>query len=477
MRGRRVTAGASITGRGRGTSRAALLLAALGLLLAAELAWLATGAGELRPVVRGAFVLLCALAVTVVGLREVLLVAGAVALTLAALATGAGPGAVAASLDLAAFFAVFIAALTAVRDIAARSRSVRAVGRFLTGQPAGRRYMATALGGHVLGIFLNFGAVSLMAPMVQQAARGPDGRPSPDLERRQISALIRGFAWVILWAPTTLTQALLLTIFAAHLSWADVAPAGLGLAALMIAIGRLYDRFEWRGRALPGPRSGQPPPWPALRRVAAICSLMILATVALSAAAGFSVAQSLLFVAPAVSVAWFLCQPSDTGAAPGGPARLAGLARVFLPSAAGLARSAVALGASAYIGRLAALSLPTAAWAEAMDLASVPGWLFLAALPVLITLGGQVALSPILIVVFIGQMLQGVEALPTGHLQIYLALCFGWALSMTASPNATATLVISGACNIPATRLTWAWNLRYGLLCYAVAVVIFALIA
>lgn len=107
----------------------------------------------------------------------------------------------------------------------------------------------------------------------------------------------------------------------------------------------------------------------------------------------------------------------------------------------------------------------------------MPGWLFLAVLPVIISLGGQVALSPILIVVFIGELLQGLEALPTGPEQIYLALSFGWALAMTSSPNATATLIVSGACNIPATRLTWQWNLRYGLLCYLAAVGIFWLIA
>lgn len=464
----------SIPARDGGTTRGGALMTVLALLLFLELAALGTGYPLFSVGSKAAFLALCLVSIPAVTFREVALLGGAVALTMVGLSFGAGRAAIGASLDLATFFAVFIAALTSIRDIAARSGSVQAVGRFLTGQPSGRRFYATALGGHVLGIFLNFGAVSLMAPMVQKSAEGPGGLKNPDLERRQISALIRGFAWVILWAPTTLTQALLLTIFT-EVSWRDVAPLGIGSAALMILIGRLYDKWEWRGRALPGPAAGQAPPWRALGRVALVCAGLIVATLGLTAVTGFTVAESLLFVAPLVSVIWFRCQPAGDTAI--GVRRLEALWNIFLPSASALARSAVALGASAYIGRLAALSLPVDAWSQALDLDRLPGWLFLAALPVIITLGGQVALSPILIVVFIGELLQGIDVLPTGQAQIFFALSIGWALSMTASPNATATLVISGACNIPATRLTWGWNLRYGMICYLVAVGMFWWIA
>lgn len=48
---------------------------------------------------------------------------------------------------------------------------------------------------------------------------------------------------------------------------------------------------------------------------------------------------------------------------------------------------------------------------------------------------------------------------------------------MTASPNATATLLISATTRIPPTTLTWFWNLRYALLCYACVILVFAMIA
>jgi hypothetical protein len=48
---------------------------------------------------------------------------------------------------------------------------------------------------------------------------------------------------------------------------------------------------------------------------------------------------------------------------------------------------------------------------------------------------------------------------------------------MTASPNATATLLISAATRNPPTTLTWSWNLGYGLLCYACVIFLFVMIA
>jgi hypothetical protein len=115
--------------------------------------------------------------------------------------------------------------------------------------------------------------------------------------------------------------------------------------------------------------------------------------------------------------------------------------------------------------------------AQSLDIALIPGWIFLVVLPFVISLGGQIALSPILLVVLLGEILRGVDTLPTGQAQILYALSVGWALSMTASPNATATLLISATTRILPTTLTWSWNLRYGLLCYACVVLVFVMIA
>ncbi|MEM8555918.1 MAG: hypothetical protein AAGF71_13965 [Pseudomonadota bacterium] len=418
-----------------------------------------------------AFLALCVVGFQTFTIRETSLLIGAIAVTGVVFVLDGSTDTLLSALDLAAFFGAFIAALTAMRDVAARSRSILAVGRYLITQPPGRRFYTTAVGGHLLGVFLNFGAVSLMSPLIQESVKDCNGAPDKDLERRQISALIRGFAWVLLWAPTTLSQAVLLTIFT-EVTWSHIAPLGIGTAIVFVVIGRLYDRMEWRGVSEMDQGASPPVPWKAILTVGGLCACLIGATLIGSTATGASIALVLMIVAPLVTLVWFFAQPSQSAA--GG--RVSELSGVLTPSAPALARSAVALGLSGYIGRCLGQALPMESLSAVVDLSAVPGWLFLATLPVIISLGGQIALSPILLVVLLGELLRGVEALPTGQVQILFALSVGWALSMTASPNATATLLISATTRIPPTTLTWAWNLRYGFVCYLIVIAVFIVV-
>lgn len=417
------------------------------------------------------FAALCIVGLKTSTIREWLLLAGAALLSVLLLTAENGWVAFAEAVDLAAFFAAFILLLTALKIAAERSNSVLTVGRYLLRQPASGRFIATATGGHLLGVFLNFGAISLMAPLIQNAAKREDGTTDTGLERRQLSALLRGFAWILLWAPTTLSQAVLLTLFT-DIDLGKIAVLGIATSVLMITVGLFYDRAEWRGRT---PVQFAPPPFPstALLRLALVCGTLIAATAALQIAWGFTTALALMFVAPTVTLVWFAAQrPPQTAMAH----QLATFWPALNGNAPGLARSAIALGLSGFIGRALADVLPMDTLTAQLDLAGVPGWVFLASLPVLITLGGQIALSPIILVVFIGQVVQTIPSLPADPTHIVFALSAGWAISMFASPNATATLLISATTNVPPTRLTWEWNLRYGLLCYAILVVIFAVI-
>lgn len=432
----------------------------------------AVGGSPADVAVRVLFCTLCLTGLATRSIRETILLAAATVLTLLVLRNPEGWAQLFAALDLAAYFAAFIVLLTALKIAAERSRSVLAVGRYLIGQPTGRRFFATASGGHILGVFLNFGAISLMAPLIQSATKRADGRTDIDLERRQLSALLRGFAWILLWAPTTLTQAVLLTLFT-EIDLAKIITVGIATSLLMIFIGYVYDRFEWRALPPRGEAIAPVCPWRALFVLGTICATLIGAVAALQMTANYTTALALMFVAPAITVIWFMLQK------PRAVTLLAQCARfwpAFEQNAAGLARSAMALGLSGFIGRILAEVLPVATLTSNLDLTLVPGWAFLAILPVLITLGGQIALSPIILVVFIGQVIQAFPTLPADPTHIVFALSAGWAISMFASPNATATLLISATSNIPPTTLTWRWNLRYGMICYLVLVAIFVVL-
>jgi hypothetical protein len=102
-----------------------------------------------------------------------------------------------------------------------------------------------------------------------------------------------------------------------------------------------------------------------------------------------------------------------------------------------------------------------------LETRNIPDWILLISLPIIITLCGQIALSPILTVVFLGSVLSQFQVLPADPNLIFFSLGIGWALSMVASPNASASLLVSGITHIPTTTLTWKWNGRYAALCFA----------
>lgn len=55
-------------------------------------------------------------------------------------------------------------------------------------------------------------------------------------------------SWMIMWSPTALTQAVLLTPFPMAQT-SVVMPLGIGATIAMIRIGRAMDRLFWRGLA------------------------------------------------------------------------------------------------------------------------------------------------------------------------------------------------------------------------------------
>lgn len=409
------------------------------------------------------FVLTCLFGLPACTIREKSLLVLATFLTFALLDHPDFWTIVSSAMGLAAFIGVFIAMLTVMKEAASRSRAVSEVGIHITRQPANKRFLSVAIGGHVMGAFLNFGAPSLLAPMVQEGARHSEQEAPETAEQRQVSALVRGFSWIILWAPTTLTQAVLLGLFTGidHLTLLGL---GLMTSVIMIALGLMLDRVQWGLPRNPGIAPRPQKPIKAFRNLSAICALLLVGTYGLKLAADLTVAQSLLFTAPLTTVFWLLSLWPDQNL----PSRITRTMTILAAASPALLRSAIALGLSGYIGRISVYLLPIQTIATWLEGAQVAPFLFLAVLPLIITLGGQIALSPIIFVVFLGGIMAELPVYPADPTLTVFALSFGWALSMTAAPNATATLLLSAASGIAPTTLTWRWNGLYAVLCYLV---------
>jgi hypothetical protein len=411
------------------------------------------------------------------------LLAVALALT-AGLAGGDGGWSAARhALDQGAFFAAFILLMMLLREAATTSPAVQGLGHFLTNQQPGRRFVATYLGGHLGGVLLNFGAISLLAPLIQRGVKAEpvvsadDERRAAIREQRQLSALIRGFAFVITWAPTTLTQAIILQSLPG-LNAGRVMVLGLAAAGAMLVVGWAEDRLRW-GR----PRRRAPGimavrfPWLAARDLGLVALCLIAGTYGAREVLEVTTAQALMLMAPLMLTGWVFTQNAGGGAAHGLRALRRRLSEIVWGPLPRMTRDAYLLGVAGFIGAAAARLAPIEAIATHMALESIPPWLFLIGLPVLIMALGNIAISPIIVVVFLAAVISALPVLPADPDLIAVALGAGWALSMTASPNATGPILLSGLTGLPATTLTWRWNGVYSLAALPVLAAGFYLLA
>ena len=115
--------------------------------------------------------------------------------------------------------------------------------------------------------------------------------------------------------------------------------------------------------------------------------------------------------------------------------------------------------------------------AHHLNLEAMPAWVFLSLIPVIIVASGNIAISPIMVVVFLAAVISALPVLPADPDLIALSLGAGWAMAMTASPNATGPIMLGGITGLPVTTLTWKWNGVYSLCAMAVLCGVFWVLA
>ena len=117
----------------------------------------------------------------------------------------------AVALNQGVFLMAFILQLGLLYEAAATSRSITEFGPYLARQPPARRYLSLFTGTGFLAVLFNAGILSFLAPLVQDRSRGKGETCETDAprERRQMGAMLRGFAWSVVWSPTALAPLML----------------------------------------------------------------------------------------------------------------------------------------------------------------------------------------------------------------------------------------------------------------------------
>lgn len=379
------------------------------------------------------------------------------------------------ALGQASFLMAFILLLGLLYEAATTSPSISTVGPYITRQPPSRRFLAIFSGTGSLAVLFNAGIISFLVPLIQRGIwnTAPDDPLNPVRERRQVTALHRGFAWVVVWSPTALAP-LLIVELVPGINRGLWILCGLGIFTLMMVLGAAEDMVRFRRFRLAARRPRLPFPARAFADLGAACGWLFAISITAMWLADDNFVFGLMIACPLMLAGWILVQNGATS--PGGWRRsLKRLRAIYdddLPEAAPVA---ITLAAAGFMGRAgAALVPPGLLSAATAHLDTVPDFAILSAIPPLIALISLIGLSPIMMAVFLGTLFGDVETIPVDPTLLALAISCGWALSMTSSPLATPVLLISRASGIGPVTLTWRWNIVFSLLASACLVPVFA---
>ena len=467
---------ASAEAVGVATSRRWMVAASLIAVMASELLVRSTGIEIFGAAAWCAALLTVVVSRRELGLREAYLLSLCAAVTAALLVLDPEPArVVGAALDQAAFLMAFILLLALLHEAAATSPSIAECGAYLIRQPPVRRYYALNGGTGVMAVLFNIGLVSFLVPLIQRGVRAASADQSQReiAERRQISAMLRGFAWSVIWSPTALAPLALLELIPGidRRLWITI---GLAIFLVMMVLGAVEDGLRYRVGRSSEPRPAVRFPVKAALRFLAACTWLLAMTLVVVWVTGDTIVFGLMLACPAMLVGWVAVQSFGKGEGwPETGARMAEIVFFSLPKSAPVA---VTLACSGFIGRAAAGLVPAEELASALRLEAMPDYLLLSLLPVALSLLSLLGLSPIMMAVFFGTLFGSLSVPPADPTLIALAISCGWALSMTFSPFATVVLLTARVGGIRPTKQTWRWNLAFSAIAAAALVPIFALI-
>ncbi|GFZ77038.1 hypothetical protein [Elstera cyanobacteriorum] len=367
-----------------------------------------------------------------------------------------------------ASFASLILALGFLQAPASHSRLVHRCGEFLINQGPSRRYAALTVGGHLFGIVLNLGALSLLGGMMKRSNTLEQAGGDPAIvalrSERMSMAMLRGFSTSTLWSPTTLTVTVSLTLVPDGL-WLSILPIGMSMAALLLFIGYLQDRLQHPPRARARALSYHTDL--TLRETLLPLSLLVLSVLALIVAVrqlmGWPLGTVVMTVVPLFSVGWMFWQNV------GRSLRLAlGLtARQTLRHCAEkLPKNryeVISLSCGGIVGGCVAALIPPQALGDLMNYLGLPPVALLIAVFWVVVLGAQISINPIITVPLLGSAIMQMHPLPVSPFALLVTLITSWTMFTLFSPFSASALILGNIGEVPPRTIVHRWNGLYAL--------------
>lgn len=365
------------------------------------------------------------------------------------------------ALSRGGFIIALFTALSALRSVAIRSRDILECGRFLARQPPGRRYLALTMGGHLFGLILLYGSISLLGSLAAEStARETDRDLRRHRLRRMLTAIQRGFASTLCWSPMALSMAVTLSVVE-EASW----PGAVGLCmvstGLLLGIGWAQDAiFRPVLAASPPARPVETDRWLLrLRPLLVLLAIVVGGVLLLHLMAGVAVTGAVMTIVPLVALAWTAILPDNRSS----PARAlaSGIDQFASRDLAGYRGEIVLLYMAGFIGSIGSWLLVPVMQAHGPDLTALSPLLILAAMVWIIPLTGQIGMNPILAVSLLLPLLPSPAALGIPPAAMVVAITGGWAISGNTSPFTASVLLVASLGGVEARHAGAVWNGLY----------------
>lgn len=362
------------------------------------------------------------------------------------------------AVDRSAFFTLFLTSLAVLRESAKTSQLVRRCGTVLVNQPPGRRYLLMSFGSHLFGVMLNIGALNVLGTMVRRAIRpgaDPESQRIAGIRRkRMLTATIRGFCGVPLWAPTSVTMLLVLSGIP-ELSWEQYAPLGLLWTLLFLFWGAVLDRLAYKRPKVHTVNGGN---LVYLLPLVALVALIPSLAFVVSQITGLSLFSALLMCAPIIGLTWIWVQYK------GRPTRikrgllLRRMGRSFPVTFTNQRNEVVLFASSGFIGVILIPLIDPVVASEFLAQANISNATLMVSISLVMLMFAFIGVNAIITVTLILGVLQ---QLPDLNIQPQVqasVIAITWAIFAGASPFTASLRFISGFSGISPLRFGIEWN-------------------
>jgi len=367
-------------------------------------------------------------------------------------------------LERSVFTAAFFIAMLSISSAAVSSSMLINCGLFIVQQPSGRRYAALTVGGHLFGLVMFYGAITLLGSLV--AAKATKNGACENLgTQRMLLAVQRGFASTLPWTPLAFPVAVTIAIIPGA-NWAH-SVFFCGCSSLIImSVGWILDAVGKRQEAAVASNikfsqaEWSRHLWPLLLLLG--CILACASTV--SFAMGLRISESVTIVAPMIAVIWLLFQSQNSeflGQRAFLRQRLAAFSFEELPRARGEFTLVIMAPLIGILG--AGLLLPMTGGFD-MHLDTFPPPVLLVIIFWLLPVTGQLGMHPLLIVSFLAPLIPDPVTLGINPAVLVTTITSSWALTNITSPFTASVLVVARLGKVSPLQAGLNWNGLFGLL-------------